>query len=153
MSTPAVEGLNGKHAIYLVVEGPEIEEPQQQGRQQWGRRQQPQRPQGLFDLHGLGFSKESSIVREISEKTKVPEVVISADGQRLDIPSTPIYTSNANGYTDVTHYQVYAPLHDNSKLAATSNNPAVKFEISPISAGRAVVKATYHGLQKTFLIN
>ncbi len=55
-SVPAVEGLTGKHAIYLVVEGPEVEEPQQQGRQ-FGRRQQPQRPQGLFDLHGIGFSK------------------------------------------------------------------------------------------------
>ena len=53
---PAVEGLKGKHAIYLVAEGPEIPAPQQP---QWGRRpQQPQRPQGLFDLQGIGFSRQ-----------------------------------------------------------------------------------------------
>ena len=34
---PAVEGLKGKHAIYLVAEGPEIPAPQQP---QWGRRPQ-----------------------------------------------------------------------------------------------------------------
>ena len=53
---PDVEGLTGKHAIFLVVEGPDIAQPQN-NRPQWGRPQQPQRPQGLFDLHGIGFSK------------------------------------------------------------------------------------------------
>ena len=47
VAVPAVEGLKGKHAIYLVAEGPEIPAPQQP---QWGRRpQQPQRPQGTVD--------------------------------------------------------------------------------------------------------
>ena len=51
-SVPALEGLTGKHAIYLVVEGPEIKQPEQPQRGQWGRRpQEPQRPQGL--LHSL----------------------------------------------------------------------------------------------------
>ncbi|MBQ7180988.1 MAG: hypothetical protein IJR87_06820 [Bacteroidaceae bacterium] len=149
--TPAVEGLSGKHAIYLIVEGPEIEEAQQQGRPQWGRRQQPQRPQGLCDLHGLGFTKNGNL--DTSEFTQVPKVTITTDGHVLSIPTTPVYTSNANGYTDATHYQVYAPLTDTSKLQATSDNPAVKFEISPVTAGRATVKATYRGKTKTYLIN
>ena len=156
-SLEAVEGLTGKHAIYLVVEGPEIQEPQQpQGRQQFGRRQQPQRPQGLFDLHGLGFSKNASLEVPIDQrkgKYAVTAVNITVDGQRLNIPATPIYSSNANGYTDATHYQVYAPLKDNSVLKATSELPGVTFEISPVTAGRATVRATYRGLTKTFLIN
>ena len=43
---PAVEGLSGKHAIYLVAEGPEVQQPQQPQRGQFGGRgpQQPQRP-------------------------------------------------------------------------------------------------------------
>ena len=133
------------------MEGPEIEETQQQGRPQWGRRQQPQRPQGLCDLHGLGFTKNGKL--DTSEYTHVPQVTITADGHVLSIPQAPVYTSNANGYTDATHYQVYAPLTDSSKLQATSANPAVKFEISPITAGRATVKATYRGKTKTYLIN
>ncbi len=156
-SLEAVEGLTGKHAIYLVVEGPEIQEPQQpQGRQQFGRRQQPQRPQGLFDLHGLGFSKNASLEVPIDQrkgKYAVTAVNITVDGKRLNIPATPIYSSNANGYTDATHYQVYAPLKDNSVLKATSELPGVTFEISPVTAGRATVRATYRGLTKTFLIN
>jgi hypothetical protein len=156
-SLDAVEGLTGKHAIYLVVEGPEIQEPQQpQGRPQFGRRQQPQRPQGLFDLHGLGFSKNGSIEVPIEQwkgKYAVAAVTITVDGQRLNIPATPIYSTNANGYTECNHYQVYAPLKSNSELKATSELPGVEFEVSPISAGRATIKATYQGKTKVFLIN
>jgi len=144
---PDVEGLTGKHAVYLVVEGPEIQEPQNE-RPQWGRRQGPQRPQGLFDLHGIGFSK-SGVLRT----PKVPQVTITADGKTLNIPATPIYSSNANGYTDATHYQMYAPLKDSSVLKATSNNPGVSFQVSPVTDGRATVRATYQGKEKVFLIN
>ena len=151
----AVEGLAGKHAIYLVVEGPEIQEPQNNERRpQFGRRQQPQRPQGLFDLHGIGFAKNGNVsVPESAMAPTAPEVTITADGQRLNIPATPLYSTNANGYTECNHYQVYGLLKAGSELKATSNVPGVKFEISPIADGRATVRATYRGQQKVFLIN
>ena len=154
IAVPEVEGLTGKHAIYLVVEGPEIEEPQQQqGRPQWGRRQGPQRPMGLCDLHGIGFSKNGAFAA--SEYNNVPQVTITADGQRLNIPTTPLYSTNANGYTECTRYQLYAPLRDNSVIKATTATPssAVQFEVSPVTAGRATVKATFNGKTKIFLIN
>ena len=148
---PALEGLTGKHAIYLVAEGPDVKQPEQpQG--PWGRRlQQPQRPQGLFDLHGIGFAKSGVD----AQPAFVPEVTITADGKRLNIPHLPIRTTNANGYTDLTHYQVYGPLKADSKLEATCEKApnAVHFEISPIVNGRATVKATYKGKEKIFLIN
>ena len=147
---PAVEGLTGKHAIYLVVEGPEVQQPQQpQG--QWGRRgpQGPQRPQGLFDLHGIGFSKTDA-----HPVIMVPKVTITADGKPLTIPSTPVRFTNQNGYPDQIRYQLYAPLDASSKLKATSDAPnGVKFDISPIVEGRATIKATYQGKTKIFLIN
>ena len=147
---PAVEGLTGKHAIYLVVEGPEVQQPQQpQG--QWGRRgpQGPQRPQGLFDLHGMGFSKTDA-----HPVIMVPKVTITADGKPLTIPSTPVRFTNQNGYPDQIRYQLYAPLDASSKLKATSDAPnGVKFDISPIVEGRATIKATYQGKTKIFLIN
>jgi hypothetical protein len=145
VSTPAVEGLTGKHAIYLVADGAEIKTPQ---RPQWGPRA-PQRPQGLFDLHGIGFSKAN----EKFEAPVVPQVNIVVDGQKLVIPTTPIYFTNLNGYTDLTRYQVYGKMSDNSNIVATSNVPEVKFEISKIVEGRATVKATYNGITKIFLIN
>ena len=148
LKVDGVEGLTGKHAIYLVAEGPEVQQPDQQQRPQWGRRQEPQRPQGLFDLHGIGFTKGGTWRVPV-----VPQVTIEADGKRLQLPEKPLFTSNANGYTEVSNYQVYAPLKANSKLSATSANPEVKFEISPVTAGRATVKATYKGKTKTFLIN
>jgi hypothetical protein len=148
---PALEGLTGKHAIYLVAEGPEVKQPEQpQG--PWGRRpQQPQRPQGLFDLHGIGFAKDGVG----AQPAFVPEVTITVDGKRLNIPHLPVRTTNANGYTDLTHYQVYGPLKADSKLEATCEKApnAVHFEISSIVNGRATVKATYKGKEKIFLIN
>ena len=145
---PAVEGLTGKHAIYLVAEGPEVAQPQQPQRGQFGRRQEPQRPQGLFDLHGIGFSRGTAFATPV-----VPKVTIMADGKRLNIPDTPIRTTNQNGYTDLTRYQVYGPLLSTTKLTATSSVSGVTFEISPVTAGRATVKATYKGQEKIFLIN
>ena len=145
-NVPAVEGLSGKHAIYLVAEGPDIKAPE---RPRWGGPRGPQRPQGLFDLHGIGFTKAGVSMSAPS----VPQVTIMADGQKLVIPTTPIRFTNLNGYTDQTRYQVYGKLTDSSKIIATSNNPEVKFEVSPIVEGRATVKATYNGLTKIFLIN
>ena len=151
VEVPALEGLTGKHAIYLVVEGPEVQQPEQPQRGQWGRRpQQPQRPEGLFDLHGIGFAKNG----KGAIPSMVPEVTIKVDGQQLNIPQTPVMSTNANGYTECNHYQLYGPLKADSKVEATSNVPKnVKIEVSPVVEGRATVKATYKGKEKIFLIN
>ncbi|MCR4602516.1 MAG: hypothetical protein K5683_03135 [Prevotella sp.] len=152
VDVPAVEGLTGKHAIYLVADGPEVEQPQ--GRPQFGaggrRPQQPQRPQGLFDLHGIGFGKTgNACVAPV-----VPKVTITAGGKPLTIPQTPIRFTNQNGYPDQIRYQLYGPLGPGVKLEATSNVPdGVTFDISPVVEGRATVKATYQGKTKIYLIN
>jgi len=149
-AVPAVEGLTGKHAIYLVAEGPEVQQPeQQQGRPQWGRRpQEPQRPQGLFDLHGIGFSKGTDF-----EVPVVPTITITVDGQKLNIPEKPIMSTNTNGYTECNHYQLYGPRKAGAKIEAKASDPNVKIEIIPGKDSRATVKATYQGVSKYFLIN
>ncbi len=148
---PAVEGLTGKHAIYLVVEGPEVQLPQQPQGQWGGRRQQqgPQRPQGLFDLHGIGFGKSG----QAAVAPTVPQVTITADGHKLNIPTTPIRFNALNGYAEQNRYQVYGRLLKGSKLEAKADVPGVEFYISPIVEGRATIKATYKGQTKIFLIN
>jgi len=127
-AVPAVEGLTGKHAIYLVAEGGADK---------------------LFTLHGIGFSKKD----KPCQVPVVPQVTITADGRRLALPADPIRTSNANGYTDLTHYQVYAPLNDGSQLKAQADVPGVEITVSPIVEGRATVKCVYQGKEKIYLIN
>ena len=140
--------LTGKHAIYLVVEGAVVNQPEQpQGRQFGPRPQQPQRPKGLFTLHGIGFSAGDYKV------PVVPELTITANGKKLNIPAEPIKATNENGYMMDNHYQVYAPLCAKTKLEAKANNSEVKIEISPIVEGRATVTATYKGQKKVFMIN
>ncbi len=143
----AVEGLKGKHAIYLVAEGADIP-AKQDNRPQWARRQ-PQRPEGLFDLVGIGFSKNGTSF----DVPEVPVVTIKADGNVLNIPADPIRCSNANGYTDAIRYQVFAPLKQGSQLNVTASNPDVKIEVSQIVENRATVTCTYKGLKKIYLIN
>ena len=151
LPVPALEGLTGKHAIYLVADGPEVKQPEQQGRPQWGRRQEPQRPQGLFDLHGIGFTKNESGV----QPALIPQISITVDGQKLNIPERPIMSTNANGYTECNRYQLYAPLKADSKVKASCDNAprAVEFSISSVVDGRATVRAIYNGQEKLFLIN
>lgn len=137
VAVPAVEGLTGKHAIFLVAEGPEVEQPAQG------------RPQGLFDLHGIGFAKEGAPC----PVPVVPTVTIKADGRPLAIPATPVRSTNANGLTDATRYQVYAALKQGSTLEATASDPSVQISVSPIVEGRATVTCTYQGQKKIYLIN
>ena len=147
VAVPDVEGLTGKHAIYLVADGPEVKAPE---RPRWGGPRGPQRPQGLFDLHGIGFSKAG----EVLEAPQVPQVTITIDGQALVIPQNPIWFTNLNGYAEANHYQVYGKLSDKDcVIKASSNIPGVKFEISKIVEGRATVTATYNGKTKVYLIN
>ena len=149
VAVPDVEGLAGKHAIYLVAEGPEVQQPENNRPRFGGAQRQPQRPVGLFDFHGIGFSCNSvSIARPV-----VPMPTITVDGKALRIPSTPIFATGANGYTEANHYQVYAPMTDQSVIKASASDPSVKIEVSGIVAGRASVKMTYQGQEKIFLIN
>ena len=148
VAVPSIEGLKGKHAIYLIAEGPEVQQPQN-NRRQFGHPQQPQRPVGLFDLHGIGFTKSNIPF----EAPIVPTVNITVDGKTLNLPSTPIRCTNANGLTDATRYQIYAPLTDKSVIKVTPSHPSVQFKVSPIVEGRATIKCTYNGLTKTYLIN
>ena len=146
---PAVEGLEGKHAIFLVAEGADI--PPRPVNPRFANMRPPVqlRPEGLFDLNGIGFSKPGTPC----VKPEVPQLEFYADGKKLVTPTTPIRFTNLNGLSDQIRYQVYGPLKDGSKLEVKSSVPGVKIEVSPIVEGRATVKCTYNGLQKIFLVN
>ncbi len=145
LKVPQIEGLTGKHAIYLVCEGPDVEEPKP--KHSWEKPQKT--PYGLFDLHGIGFTKNG----ESLKVSKVPQLTIAVDGNILTIPETPVYFTNFNGYFEANHYQVYGPMTDKSTLKVSCDNPEVKISVSKIVEGRATVKAVYKGKEKVFLIN
>ncbi len=156
VDVPAVEGLSGKHAIFLVAAGPEIEEPQQNAPRFPGfRPNTPQRPTGLFDLHGIGFSRKQRpfLEKEPNDHSGAPEVEILCDGKKLAVPTTPIRCSNANGLTDQIRYQVYAPLKEDSTLRVKRIPGMELVKISPIVEGRATIVLRYKGQEKIFLIN
>jgi len=142
----AVEGLKGKHAIYLVADGPEIQRP---NFPQYGGPARQMRPRGLFDLHGLGFSSKDVAC----ERVLPPTVKITVDGNDVIMPTTPIRSTNLNGYTDVTRYQCYIPMTDKSTINVQASDPAVTVAVSAIADGRATVRCTYNGQEKVYLIN
>lgn len=125
----AVEGLTGKHAIYLVVEGDGGE--------------------GLVDMHGIGFAKAG----KPCQRPVVPEVSITVDGKQVAMPKLPVFSTNDNGLMDLTRYQTYAPLTDKSVIKATANNAAVDIKVGRITDGRATVRCTYNGKEKVYMIN
>lgn len=129
VSVPAVEGLSGKHAIYLVVEGDGSE--------------------GLVDMHGIGFAKAG----KPCQRPVVPEVSITVDGKQVAMPKLPVFSTNDNGLMDLTHYQTYAPLTDKSVIKATANGGNVDIKIGKITDGRATVRCTYNGKEKVYMIN
>ena len=129
VTVPDVEGLQGKHPIYLVAEGKE------------GR--------ALFDLYGIGFSRNGETCRQ----PQVPTVTIAVDGQQLLLPELPIFATNENGITQTNRYQTRGPLREGSVIKVTPTSPDVKVEVSPIVDGRASVRCTYQDQHKIYLIN
>ncbi len=126
-----VDTLDKKHAIYLVAEG-EGAEP-------------------LFNLAGLGFSSDKKkIARPV-----VPVVSIAVNGKNIDLPATPVRSTNANGISGYDVYQANYQMPtgtDMPKVTATCNNPNVKVSVTQAAskADKAVVKFDYNGVVKTY---
>lgn len=130
----AVDGLDKKHAIYLVAEGDAGAE--------------------LCALQGVGFSKKGS---ELNYPA-VPSVEIKVDGQSVELPTIPVRSTNENGYVGYDHYAVEYTLPadgtDVPKVEASSNDSRVKVEVTQPDArnGKAVVKFDYNGKVKTYTV-
>lgn len=130
----AVDKLDKKHAIFLVAEGDAREE--------------------LCMLQGLGFSAKNKKM----ECPVVPTVEIRVDGQKVELPDTPIRSTNANGITGFNQYEVKYTLPANvtsiPKVSASSSDPNIKIDITqPASkTGKAIVEFDYKGLVKTYTV-
>ena len=129
-----VDGLDKKHAIFLVVEGPETG--------------------GLCDIIGLGFSSDKKkIVRPVA-----PTVSIKVNGEAIDLPATPVRSTNANGIVGIDLYETTFKLPSNMTgipvVSASASNRRVKVAVTQAESktGTAVVRFQYNGVVKTFRV-
>lgn len=129
-----VDKLDKKHAIFLVAEGTE------QG--------------ALFDLSGLGFSsKKNKIVRPVT-----PIVSIRVNGVEIDLPATPVRSTNANGIIGLDLHEATYQIPSNTtripSVSASASDPDVKVAVTQAESktGTAVVRFDYRGIKKTYRV-
>lgn len=124
-----VDHLDKKHAIYLVAEGSSDVD--------------------LFELAGLGFSAKGKAL----ERPTVPQVSISVDGEEIDLPETPVRSTDTNGIVGYDLYQakVTSAL---GEVTASSDHPDVKVSIvqAKESTGIAEVAFDFNGVVKTYQV-
>lgn len=129
-----VEGLDKKHAIFLVAEGADQE--------------------ALFDFMGLGFSSAKKAI----ERHVVPTVSILVDGKAIEMPATPVRSTNENGIVGYDLYEAKVKLPSGTTqkpvVTASASNNAVKMIISQPETfpGIATVKCDYNGVVKTYKV-
>lgn len=127
-----VEGLDKKHAIFLVAEGEAGD---------------------LFELVGLGFSSDK---RKI-DRPIAPTVSVSVNGQAIELPAIPVRSTNANGIIDYSLYEATYNLPSNASVptvTASADNKDVKISITQAESntGKAVINFNYKGVLKTYNI-
>jgi len=120
----AVDGLTGKHALFLVAEGP-AGEP-------------------LCDIMGLGFTKKGQKMAF----PVPPAVKISVGGQVLEMPAHPVWATDQNGLTDNTFYELTVPEGITGKISVK----APKSVKVTIDQDARIVRCTYKGKTKTFTL-
>jgi hypothetical protein len=91
-----VEGLDKKYAIFLVAEGADQED--------------------LCDFIGVGFQ----LVKKAIDRPVVPTVSISVNGKAIEVPATPVRSTNANGIVGYDLYEAKVTLP-----AGTTQKPVV----------------------------
>lgn len=127
-----VDGLEGKHALYLVVEG-----------RGWSP---------LCNLIGLGFSSKEKPV----ERPVTPQVTVWVNGVAVELPVTPVRANSKNGLPGYDVYEVVVGISPGTRSApvvtAAASDPDIDIDIAqPASAtGTAAVKFTYRGVAKTY---
>ena len=120
----AIDGLTGKHALFLVAEGPE--------------------GAPLCAIVGLGFTKKGQKM----EFPVPPPVTISMGGQALEMPDHPIWCTNQNALMDNSFYEVVVPEGMNGPISVKADK-LVKIDIDQDAR---IVRCTYRGKTKTFIL-
>jgi hypothetical protein len=85
-------------------------------------------------------------------------VSISVNGKAIDVPATPVRSTNANGIVGYDQYEARVTLPSGTTqtpvVSASSNNNAVKIVIEQAQSitDPALVKCDFKGISKTYNI-
>jgi arabinoxylan arabinofuranohydrolase len=114
--------------------------------------QKARKQKDLFDLMGLGFSKKKKkIVRPVP-----PTVSIAVNGKNIELPATPVRSTNANGIVGYDLYETTVTLPAGNTnipvVTASASHTDVKVDIVQSHLTSAVVKCDYKGVVKTYTI-
>ncbi|MBQ9175741.1 MAG: hypothetical protein IJ139_02610, partial [Bacteroidaceae bacterium] len=73
------------------------------------------------------------------------------NGKEIELPKTPVRSTNQNGICDVTRYEVTVdePI---TSLYPSCDNKNMKIEIDLQNSSEAIVTGTFNGLKKTYTI-
>ena len=129
-----VEGLKGKHAIYLIADGAS--------------------DGTLCTLYGLGFSSKKVTL----DYPAPPRVSISVDGTPVAVPEIPVRFTNENGMTGYGLYETEYCVPEGKSgapvVSARCDNPEVKISITQCRTkyGTAEVRFDYRGAVKTYTV-
>lgn len=120
------ESLKGKHALFLVAEGPEGEP--------------------LCDVIGLGFTRKG----EVMEFPCVPTVQFTVNGAAVETPAFPVRATDQNGIMDYSLYELAVPA--GTDFAAVQAVPSSKeVSVTRDDASRTI-SCTWKGVTKSYRI-
>lgn len=122
----AVEGLKGKHAIYLKADG-------------WLG--------ALCDIVGLSFSKKDKVI----ERPVAPVVTIKVNGKAVELPAIPDRFTNRNGFLSYNNYSVKVAAKGTPTIEASADNENVQISVMQQDT-YAVVSCDYHGAVKNYTL-
>ena len=129
-----VDQLDKKHAIFLVAESTEAG--------------------ALFDFIGLGFSSNKKQI----ERPVAPAVNIAVNGKAIEMPATPVRSTNENGIVGYDLYEAKVTLPSGSSQIPTvtasgsTNDVKVSVEQAKSRSDAAVVTCDYKGIVKTYKV-
>lgn len=128
----SVDGIGGKHAIYLIAIGEDG---------------------ALFDLQGLGFSAKG---RKLTYPA-VPAVTVKIGDEVIDFGKNPKFSTNANGVVFLDTFEKYitAPADADTKVTATADSKKVKLTVAQPEGhtGDATVTADLNGVVKKYIVH
>ena len=119
-----VDDVEGKHAIYLIFDGAIDGD--------------------CCTFYGCGFSstKSHNLKRPVP-----PTLTVTVGGKEIELPSTPVRSTEQNGYVDNTHYEMDVTLEpgQKKKVAVECLWPTMQFWIEQAKEGQdyAIIKSTY----------
>ena len=129
----SVDGIGGRHAIFLIAEGA---------------------GENLCDIVGLGFSSDKKRV----EMPVAPVISIFADNTPLEVPFLATRSNRDNGIIDMNIYEVECPVAADAtkapKIKAVSSDKKVKIKVAQASGvdQDAVVTCNYNGTIKYYVV-